>query len=379
MNNRWIRNRSGFNSARRVERAGIHILVWLFAIVFPASMMYITSGANPLFVKHTLLHITAFAAIFYLNYLLISKLFFKKGAKFLFYLSTITALLVMTMLVHLLTDQMHHHSHGPKHPRPGSSEQVFHLEGRNLHQPPPVPRPRMPKNIPIFNFLITALFVTVLGVGLRYIERMAGIEKLQKEAEKEKIRSELAYLKNQISPHFFFNTLNNIYSLIEASPKEGQQAIIQLARLMRYMLYESERGNITIQQEVDFLSTYIDLMRLRLNKMVELAVDFPAELPLTNLPPLIFLPFVENAFKHGVSTTNPSRIEITLEADIQRVVFRCLNSVHARTIQDVFSDDSGIGLENVKRRLQLLLPDQHHLTITRNNQQFEVILVINNH
>jgi two-component system, LytTR family, sensor kinase len=226
-------------------------------------------------------------------------------------------------------------------------------------------------------FFIFSLLFSVMGIGLRYTERMAGVEKRRKEAEKEKIKAELAYLKMQISPHFFFNTLNNIYALIEASPKDGQQAVHQLSRMMRYMIYESERGNVLLQQEVDFLKNYLELMRLRLTGKTNVVVHLPDELPQIEVPPLLFLPFVENAFKHGVSNAHPAAISIRMSVGTDEICFKCTNTIqHYHIDVATLYPDQGIGLENVRKRLQLLLPDRHELVISHQEFQHTVLLRI---
>ena len=135
---------------------------------------------------------------------------------------------------------------------------------------------------------------------------------MQKETEKEKLNSELAFLKNQISPHFFFNTLNNIYSLISINAEDSQKAVLKLSKLMRYLLYESEQGNTKLSNEIDFMNNYIDLMKLRMNDKVDLTVSFPKKYEDKNIPPLLFIPFIENAFKHGISYREKSFIDINM-------------------------------------------------------------------
>ena len=153
------------------------------------------------------------------------------------------------------------------------------------------------------------------------MEKLNQTEKRQKELEKEKLNSELAFLKNQISPHFFFNTLNNIYSLIGINGPTAQESVLKLSKLMRYLLYESEHGETMISHEIDFMNNYIDLMKLRLSSRVELKVDFPKEFSDFPIPPLLFVPFIENAFKHGISARDRSFIHITLKINNNQISF----------------------------------------------------------
>jgi LytS/YehU family sensor histidine kinase len=219
------------------------------------------------------------------------------------------------------------------------------------------------------------MFLVFFSVGMRVLERHSQTEKLQKELEKEKLNSELAFLKNQISPHFFFNTLNNIYSLISVNADDSQKAVLQLSRLMRYLLYDSEHGDTMLSNEIDFMNNYIDLMKLRMNDKIKLKVSFPEKYTDFNIPPLIFIPFIENAFKHGISYREKSFIEISMTTENESVKFRCANSL-IKMREENDTGHSGIGLENVTKRLNLLFPVQHELKINKSDTEFEVLLQI---
>jgi LytS/YehU family sensor histidine kinase len=225
------------------------------------------------------------------------------------------------------------------------------------------------------NFLVTSMFITVFALGLRVLERNALIEKRQKELEKEKLNSELALLKNQVSPHFFFNTLNNIYSLISINAADSQDAVLKLSRLMRYLLYESEHGQTPLRSEIEFMHNYIDLMRLRMNDKVKLTVKFPENVENISIAPLLFIPFIENAFKHGISYRENSYINIAMTVAKESLSFHCSNS-HFRSIREPDSDHAGIGLDNVRKRLNLLFPGKHELRIHDSTASFEVDLII---
>lgn len=199
---------------------------------------------------------------------------------------------------------------------------------------------------------------------------------MQKELEKEKLNSELAFLKNQISPHFFFNTLNNIYSLISINAVDSQNAVLKLSKLMRYLLYESEHGNTLLSNEIDFMNNYIDLMKLRMSDKISLSVSFPEKYEDINIPPLLFIPFIENAFKHGISYREKSFIDISMLAVKDSITFKCANSL-VKSREDTESSHSGIGLENVNKRLSLLFPKKHELKVNRSDTVFEVLLYIN--
>jgi LytS/YehU family sensor histidine kinase len=231
-------------------------------------------------------------------------------------------------------------------------------------------------NYPLYNFFVTSVLVTGISLGLKFSDRYTEQEKRRKEIEKEQLNTELAFLKNQINPHFFFNTLNNIYSLVQTNVNDGQKAILQLSKLMRYLLYETDKECVPISREIDFMKIYIELMRLRLTPKIDLQVSFPDSYPDVKISPLIFLPFIENAFKHGISNRTFSFIHIGMNVTNSETEFTCSNSLAAGNGLSL-DGGSGIGLENVKKRLSLLYPDRHKLTIDNDEKVFAVKLIIN--
>jgi LytS/YehU family sensor histidine kinase len=198
---------------------------------------------------------------------------------------------------------------------------------------------------------------------------------MQKDLEKEKLNSELALLKNQISPHFFFNTLNNIYSLISINAEDSQKAILKLSKMMRYLLYETEHGNTKLSDELAFMTNYIDLMKLRMSEKIALTVSFPESYDDVSIPPLLLIPFIENAFKHGISFRDPSFINIAMNCSGGQITFRCSNSISSGSVEPG-ANSSGIGLGNVTKRLELLFPGKHELKISNTGTTFDVILNI---
>lgn len=227
------------------------------------------------------------------------------------------------------------------------------------------------RRIHLFNYAFSAFFITFFALGLRVLLRHSLIEKRQKELEKEKLNSELAFLKNQISPHFFFNTLNNIYSLISINTEDSQKAVLQLSRMMRYLLYESEHGEIKLSSEIEFMNNYIDLMRLRMSDKVSLDIQFPSEVDNIIVPPLLFIPLIENAFKHGVSYREKSFIKIIMDVSKEFITFSCSNS-KVQITEESMQEHSGIGLDNLKKRLNLIFPGKHEIHIDSKESVFEV-------
>jgi len=236
-------------------------------------------------------------------------------------------------------------------------------------------RPKPSKNWPMYNFMITGLLISGFGLGLKFSDKLIQNEKERKESEKERLNSELAFLKNQINPHFFFNTLNNIYSLVQLNVEDGQKAILQLSKLMRYVLYETDQEKKPLSQEIGFMKNYIELMKLRLSEKVDLSVTFPTEFNEVDIPPLLFLPFIENAFKHGISYRKTSFINILMQVDGKQIHFKCSNSIGNKG-EELLTPESGIGLENVKKRLGLLFPGRHSLEVNATKEAFDMILNI---
>ena len=220
--------------------------------------------------------------------------------------------------------------------------------------------------------LYVITFVTAIKITMAWLKehkRLTDLEKLQ-------LETELLFLKTQISPHFFFNTLNNIYSLIEVNSNDAQNAVMKLSRLMRYLLYESEHGKTELSHEINFMNHYIDLMRLRISPKVELKIDLPNNETEYKIPPLLFIPFIENAFKHGISYREKSFIHISMQLDDCKILFNCVNSIGRQTEEATNNNHSGIGLENVKKRLNLLFPEKYKLKIKQSEIEFNVQLEI---
>jgi two-component system, LytTR family, sensor kinase len=362
----------------------LHVVGWAILFIIPSYLMYIDSNDDfPVFYI-TSLQTVSYAIIFYVNYLWLTPGFFFGNKKVIYFLSAGLLVLSMSLLMEL-TDTTFRPGPEP-HPWAGVPPPMQQLNplppgtgNTGMPAGPDGPmngkRQHPSKKWPVYNFLMTSVFITGFAIGLRYSDKVIQQEKQRKEAEKDKLNTELAFLKNQINPHFFFNTLNNIYSLVQTSVQDGQKAILQLSKLMRYLLYETEKGSNLLSQEIDFMRNYIELMKLRLSQRVSLEVTFPEDFPDVSIPPLIFLPFIENAFKHGISYRHPSFIKIMMEANHEGITFECSNSMGGNG-EDLFRSDSGIGLENVKKRLSLLFPEKHHLQILTTEQVFRVMLHI---
>ena len=199
------------------------------------------------------------------------------------------------------------------------------------------------------------------------------MESSRRELEKSRAEAELQNLKSQLNPHFLFNTLNNIYSLIAFSPERAQEAVHDLSRLLRYVLYDSSQPMVPLEKELDFIRNYVELMRIRLPEHVKLTTDISAATPETQVAPLLFISLIENAFKHGVSHNKPSFIDLKIHQEGTRIVCSIRNSDFPKDNgQD--KSGSGIGLQNLSRRLELLYPSHHIFTYGQKGDEYVCLL-----
>ena len=200
-------------------------------------------------------------------------------------------------------------------------------------------------------FLVLNVMVVAIAIGIRHFIRTRQIKQQLKDEKAKNTEAELAWLKNQINPHFLFNTLNNISSLTQIDPDAAQDAIAQLSDLLRYAMYETNKNTVPIQGEVEFMRNYISLMELRCNDKTEVTTTFDVQQNM-EIAPLLFISLIENAFKHGVSSSRPSKIDIRLLQNENELVFNCDNTNYPK--DDADRSGSGIGLENTRRRLDLM-------------------------
>ncbi len=220
-----------------------------------------------------------------------------------------------------------------------------------------------------FMYLVRDLINNILMIGLvtamRLAKRLEKSEEALREAENARVKAELDNLRSQINPHFLLNTLNNIYALTAIDTDKAQKTIKELSNLLRYILYDNLNERVSLKGEVEFIKTYIELMSIRLPRKVSVKTEFKiSENCSTQIAPLIFISLIENAFKHSVSAEGEGFIEIYFEDKTQsgEVILSISNSNHAKADQD--QSGHGIGLEQVRRRLELLYPNAHTWEIT---------------
>ena len=219
------------------------------------------------------------------------------------------------------------------------------------------------------------IFLFAVSTSFRILSDYLDDERTYKELANSRLQAELSFLRSQISPHFMFNVLNSLVSLARKKSDLVEPVIISLADLLRYMLYESDVAKVTLDKEVKYLRSYIELQQLRFGNDVTLRLDLPEGLPSRAIEPMLLIPFVENAFKHGVGLITDPYIAVQLATHPDALVFSVENKV-APGFDGPKDRASGIGLANVRRRLSLLYPDSHALHIHQTDAVFRVDLTL---
>ena len=334
----------------------IHILVWVFIaiVIFVVSPL---SWKVELPIEYWFkqgLVLFFLMLVFYLNmYILVPRLLFK-GRIWVFVavgiLSTLIILFVIIQFENLVNlPELMHNAFRPDKPY--------------------LPKPRN------FSYDLFTIILLLFGLGIStsvvVVEKWQIDAGLRRQMEQEKVTSELSYLKAQINPHFFFNTLNNIYSLTNIDVERAQKALLKLSRMMRYVLYETDRDTTYLSKELDFIRDYVELMRLRLSDKVILNLEIQEKTDDIPIAPMLLLPFIENCFKHGVSAKLESKIEVSVSQKGKVLELKTVNMKFPSNPQSKETMGSGIGLTNTKRRLALIYGNKCNLEIDEDNPENE--------
>lgn len=256
-----------------------------------------------------------------------------------------------------------------------------------IHGGKPFPRPRYnPEELRPINPIpmlgpgeavafFGGLLLMGMNLGVKLYFKTQEDREQRERLEKQDLERQLEYLRYQVNPHFFMNTLNNIHALVDINPERAKTTIVELSKMMRYILYEGDKKLIPVQREALFLKNYIELMRLRYSSRVSINLDIPEMMPDVMLPPLLLIIFVENAFKHGVSYAAPSFIDIKVTVTQEMLQFKCRNSRQEQK-PDEKKKKGGVGLANARRRLDLLFHDKYSLEIKEDDKEYDVQLEI---
>ena len=281
--------------------------------------------------------------VFYLNYLWLVPKYFIGDKRNIYFATNAGIIILCAFCVQWLMDIMH-----------GMELRRLHIHSESS---PPL-------YMWLFIFIVRNVFMLALSAGIATMMRLAlkwqQAEARRHELEIQKTEAELSNLRSQINPHFLLNTLNNIYALIAFDQDKAQKAVLSLSAMMRQMLYGTQDNLIDLTKEIEFLNNYIDLMRLRMTRNVKIDVNMNCIEPDIKVAPFIFISLVENAFKHGVSMTEPCFISVSITADAESIVCEIKNSNYPKTALD--RSGHGIGLKQVARRLDLAYPGRYEWT-----------------
>lgn len=360
----------------------IYTLMWIALYLSPLMGIYMRMSGNPhiVFSWDEIINAwefnTVWIVLFAIHNFLLAPLLIIKRRTWLY-----TALVVVLLVATMFTLSAIRPSHSKKRPAPQRYECCEHncMNAEMMaskQQPPP-----MREGGPLMMFgpgevvaFFGGLLLMGMNLGVKLYFRSQEATKAITQIEKHALERQLQYLKYQVNPHFFMNTLNNIHALVDIDPERAKASIVELSKLMRYVLYEGNNKLTSLSREVQFLRNYVQLMSMRYTGNVSICLDVPEVLPDSMLPPLLLVIFVENAFKHGISYRTKSFVEISLQPHGDRLLFSCRNS--RPEIKHDENMKGGVGLSNVRRRLDLLFPGNYTLDIKEQEDTYTVHLDI---
>lgn len=322
----------------------LHFLVWMlfaFILLFYLPLSWNIALPFQFWIRQGFV-LTTLMVIFYLNSNVLVPHLLLKNKNLIFMLTLLALLFVAEPMVKLVDEFLN---------LPEMMDKALNAAGMGRSPN------RMRDKLDIFLMMMT-LMIIAISTSVTLIQKWQSDKQLRESLEKEKIGSELSFLKAQINPHFFFNTLNNIYALTHVDVENSRRALHKLSRMMRYLLYDTQAGITPLSKEVSFIADYIELMKLRLNETTTVTFEGPLLNQDIQIAPMLFLPYIENAFKHGVSSVEPSVIAIELSLENKVLEMKVTNTIFSENI-GIADTYGGIGLTNTKRRLDLLYPGRH--------------------
>lgn len=368
----------------------LYIVLWAILFAAPVLSMYIekvTSNATAfdwegLYSAWKLL--SMFFMVFMVHNLFLAPLLVYKN-KIRLYIATVVMLIAVFEVYHcyLRPHPRHDDDHMPRHEMP-MLEPLKRMETSPdmLTDTPPPPRDipqkgrkkEPPKAFGGQNTVATVIMLLLLGlnIGTKYYFKSLDYRKRMRELERQNLKQQLEYLKYQINPHFFMNTLNNIHALVDIDPEQAKYTIEVLSKLMRYVLYEGNKPMAPLRKELAFMKNYVELMSIRYTERVRIDFSIPEEIPEGDIPPLLFVTFVENAFKHGISYERESFIDVSVTTDNDCVTLKCRNSIQPQKE----SKHKGVGLENAFKRLKLIYGKHYSLNISTADEVYDVKLCL---
>jgi two-component system LytT family sensor kinase len=370
----------------------IHIACWLLFMALPLLFMNGREGTTSIFVllasPYYWLFCLTYITLFYLNSSLLFPVFFLKK-KYINY-TIICACLLSAIYFLNPFERLLRNSEGWR-----GNMAMQQAGGRRQFGPPPNGDMQMPPRDSLFKggqppkfgqrwpggkrkhfdtiSLFLFLMIMALSTAIKTVQQWQLTEQRAISAEAEKASAELSFLKAQINPHFLFNTLNNIYTLAITNNANTAESIMKLSNIMRYVTDDATENFVSLQSEVDCIIDYIDLQRLRLGSKTTVNFNITGTIAQQKIAPLLFMTFVENVFKYGVSKQHESAIDINLHVADDTITFMCVNPIFERQ-ENI--ERTGIGIVNTKKRLEHLYPGKHVLNITDDNNQFTAVLTL---
>ncbi|GAB3891566.1 histidine kinase [Larkinella knui] len=339
----------------------IHVLAWGllgFALLVYQPLNWDVTLPPIFWVKQGIYFCLLVGAFYFNTLVLVPRLLFRDQTGMYVFSLVITAATVLILLFNIDT----------WFNLPELMFRAFHPEGGV----------RKPRNIWGWSqsVLVTTFLMLGIGTSIASVQKWQEDARLRLSLEQARVSSELSFLKAQINPHFFFNTLNNIYALTLIDGEASREALHRLSRMMRYVLYETGNDTTMLSKEIDFVQDYIQLMQLRLTDKVTVTLEQPTPLRDVPVAPMLLLPFVENAFKHGVSAMMPSRISIIIHQEGSKLEMEVRNTIFPEKNQSL-EVGSGIGLTNTRRRLDLLYPERYELSVIEDTPENEYLVHLN--
>ena len=353
----------------------VYLALWGMLFAAPVLSLYVRSVSMPDFTFQwsDILMVWKLFVVYFLLFLVhnfvLAPMLIHRQKRVLYF--SIVAVILSLFIIYQCSHRPQPMRHGPP-----PIEQIEKMEEFKRHRPPEFKKRRHVPPVFFGEHDVVAVVVLVLMFGMNlgvkgYFKGRSDQKKLAA-LQKENLAQQLEYLKYQINPHFFMNTLNNIHALVDIDPEKAKSTILELSKMMRFILYEGDKNGVPLTREFDFIRHYVTLMRLRYTDKVRIEVDLPDEVPDKTIQPLMLISFIENAFKHGISYQRPSFIEIKASVSSSRLHFTCHNSKADTPNQE----KGGVGLANVKQRLQLLYDNNFTLNIHETPETYTVELNI---
>ncbi len=348
-------------------RLSIHILVWTLIMLMPIIFGLPIRLRDPIiFWSIQLSQVLFMMSLYYGNLWILIPRLLSQHKTLWYILSSVLAIWVITESYMYFRDW------------------ITGTFGSPFEQPPPTPNTKhnhRPTNYSAsyryFSTITQLVLVVFVGLTQYFIREWQRSKQETEEREKERLAAELAFLRSQVSPHFLFNVLNGMVSLARKKSDKLESALMTLSNLIRYTLYEVPEDRVPLEREITYLKSYLDLQKMRFGEILHLTVELSDVVEQATIEPLLLIPFVENAFKHGSNVANPS-IYISLSLQNGLLQFEVKNTT-AEMGNSPKDPASGIGLANIRRRLDLLYPNAHTLEITQTAGQFRVVLKVNLH